>query len=63
MQRNVGRIDVEDQILRRHRVGRNELIDQYPIQGNDVAPVGPPLQPTQGRAAAQFLAGSNRRLH
>jgi hypothetical protein len=63
VQGNVRGVDVQYQFLRTGSLAGNELLNQYPVQGHDIRPRGPLLQPAQGRTAAQFIMRAYGRLH
>ena len=44
VQRHIGGIDVEDEFPRRPQLGRNERLDQYPIQGHKIGTAGAGFQ-------------------
>jgi len=62
MQRHMGGIDVQYQLLRRLAVAGNELIEQHPMQGRRVFAGGRCLQPAQRGRRGQFLGAAHGRL-
>jgi hypothetical protein len=63
VQRHVGGVDVENQLLGRLGVAGDELLHQHTVQCGCMRRRGPGLQATQGRAAGQRLGTAHRRLH
>ncbi len=44
VQRHIGGVDVEDQLARCLRLGRDELLNQHPIQGHHIGTAGTGFQ-------------------